>query len=111
MKPTALVKDFVSRELHGETDCQLCDITYGRFVKKPQWRSFLKALPVPAHFYMKDEFRKKFAHDADAIAEQLPAVFAQIDDKLIVKIPAEDFQTIGNLDKLETRVREIIDNG
>src|SRR3954447_10369784 len=45
--PQALIKDFVHRLTEPETyPCRLCDITYGRFVKKPGWQLFLWSLPV-----------------------------------------------------------------
>ena len=55
--PVDLVKDFVHRIVdHESYSCRLCDLTYGRFVKKPGWQLFLWSLPVKSSFYTKDVF-------------------------------------------------------
>lgn len=57
----ALVKDFVHRLIDPETyPCKLCDLTYGRFAKKPGWQLFVWSLPVQSAFCTKDVFLETF---------------------------------------------------
>src|SRR5262245_41510359 len=52
--PIALVLDFVHRLLEPETyPCRLCDLTYGRFVKKVSWSRFVATLPVDSRFHLR----------------------------------------------------------
>ena len=73
--PLALAMDFVHRITAPERyPCRLCDVTYGRFVKKGAWRRFLAGLPVASTFHLRNTFRRRFPACADA---ELPAVFLE----------------------------------
>lgn len=101
--PQALIKDFVHRLTDPDTyPCRLCDITYGRFVKKPGWQLFLWSLPVPSAFYTKDGFAKRFPQLAHLA---LPVVLAEREPgELDVLISREDFERITSLDELKHTV-------
>lgn len=102
--PQALIRDFVHRLTDPDTyPCRLCDITYGRFVKKPGWQLFLWSLPVQSAFYTKDSFMKRFPQLAHL---PLPVVLAEREPgEFEVFISREDFERIASLDELERAVQ------
>ncbi|UOQ77402.1 hypothetical protein MUN84_01395 [Hymenobacter sp. 5516J-16] len=52
--------------------CSLCAITYGTTSMRPQWRKFLKSLPVRATFLHRNELARRYPA---LLTEPLPAVF------------------------------------
>ncbi|UYZ63964.1 hypothetical protein [Hymenobacter weizhouensis] len=52
--------------------CSLCAVTYGNLGMKPEWREFIKSLPVQATFLHRDELH---AQHPELAATPLPAVF------------------------------------
>lgn len=102
--PQALVRDFVHRLTDPETyPCRLCDITYGRFVKKPRWQLFLWSLPVASAFYTKDGFLARYPHLAHhplpvVLVERRPGTFEEF-------ISRDDFAAITSLEALEEEVK------
>ena len=99
----ALVRDFVHRLVDPETyPCKLCDLTYGRFVKKPGWQLFVWSLPVASVFHTKDAFAKAFP---SARVEEFPVVLAE--DKagrFAVFISADELAATRSLEALKTEV-------
>jgi hypothetical protein len=68
------LKDLFHKVLSPATyPCSLCAITYGATSMQPQWRAFIKALPIPVDFLHRDEFAR--AHPQWA-RHPLPAAFA-----------------------------------
>lgn len=53
--------------------CALCAVTYGATRMRPEWREFIKSLPVPVEFLHRDEFARAYPHWAQ---HRLPAAFA-----------------------------------
>lgn len=106
----ALVKDFVHRMVEPETyPCRLCDLTYGRFVKKPGWQLFLWSLPVPSAFHTRDRFLRKFPGLAQL---EFPAVVGEIaSGDFAVLICAEQFRGIGSLAELKEQVTALLATG
>jgi len=100
--PKALVKDFIHRLIEPETyPCRLCDITYGRFVKKPGLILFLRSLPVPSRFYTKDRFLRRYPK----IREAFPAVLAENErGKLSVFLAAAELSQLQTLPQLKSEV-------
>jgi hypothetical protein len=101
--PVALVLDFVHRLLDPETyPCRLCDLTYGRFVKKLSWSRFVATLPIDARFHLRGGFRRAFPEHAE---EPLPAAFVeQRSGQLRVLISARELQRVKDLAALEALV-------
>jgi len=101
--PQALVEDFVHRWVAPETyPCKLCDLTYGRFVKKPGWQRFLWSLPVRSAFYTRVRFLRKFA---GLEGQDFPAVFAQnAAGNSRPFISRREFEAIADLDALKLEV-------
>ncbi|GGG53947.1 hypothetical protein [Hymenobacter glacieicola] len=52
--------------------CSLCALTYGATSMRPQWREFLKSLPVHPTFLHRDELARRYP---TLLTEPLPAVF------------------------------------
>lgn len=98
--PTALLRDFVHRLIAPESyPCRLCDLTYGRFLKKAAWNRFVASLPVRSRFHLRGGFQRRFpAH----VRQPLPAVFVEESPgKLELLISAEDLKALRELEQLE----------
>jgi hypothetical protein len=102
---TALLRDFVHRLFDPATyPCRLCDLTYGRFVKKSSWSRFVAGLPVDAAFHLRGGFRRAFPALAH---EPLPAVF--VEEKTgapRVLITAKELARVVDLAALEALVEQ-----
>lgn len=103
--PVALLLDFIHRLLDPETyPCRLCDLTYGRFVKKASWSRFVSGLPVDARFQLRAGFRRQFPEQAD---EPLPAVFVETapgDTRILIS--AKELTRLRDLESLEALVKQ-----
>lgn len=68
------LKDLFHKILSPATyPCALCGITYGTTSMRPEWKEFIKTLPVPVDFLHRDEFVRDFPAHRN---EPLPAAFA-----------------------------------
>lgn len=106
---SAIVGDFIHRLTDPETyPCRLCDLTYGRLVKKPGWQMFVWSLPVGSTFYTRDGFVKKYPAQRD---QQFPAVFAEDEQgRLSSFLSAGEFSSIRTLEALEQEVKSRLDS-
>ena len=67
------LKDMFHKILSPSTySCSLCAITYGATSMQPEWREFIKMLPVPVEFLHRDEFSRDYPQWA---RHPLPAAF------------------------------------
>jgi len=101
--PRALVRDFLHRMTDPATyPCRLCDLTYGRFVKKAGWQSFIWSLPVKSSFYTRDVFFRKYPARR---RDELPEVLREDErGRLSVFISREEFAGIPTLEALKSDV-------
>ena len=99
--PSALLRDFIQRLADPASyPCRLCDVTYGRFLKKAEWSRFVATLPTRARFHMRGSFRRRFP---DHRQEPAPAVFIEESPgKLRTLISAKELQDVADLEALET---------
>lgn len=68
------LKDVFHKILSPSTyPCSLCAITYGARSMRPEWREFIKVLPVPVDFLHRDEFIRDYPQWRQ---HTLPAAFA-----------------------------------
>lgn len=68
------LKDAVHKIVSPKTyECNLCAVTYGSVSMKPEWKSFIRSLPVAVEFLHRDEFRQVFGTDSGD--DEFPAVF------------------------------------
>ncbi|MEZ5055444.1 MAG: hypothetical protein R2879_00255 [Saprospiraceae bacterium] len=70
--------------------CHLCDITYGIFSIRKEWKEFIEQQSIPMRFLHKDEWENEFQSN-----ESLPAIFIEKNGKVEVWI---DEQTMKGLD-------------
>jgi hypothetical protein len=101
--PQGLVRDFVHRLVDPATyPCRLCDITYGRFVKKPGWRRFLRSLPVRSVFHTRGGFTRKFPQSTH---REFPVVLAEsLSGDFRVFISSQELATLPSLEALQSEV-------
>jgi hypothetical protein len=101
--PAALLLDFVHRLREPETyPCRLCDVTYGRLLKKGEWRRFVDALPVRSRFHLRAGFQRRFPAQSN---EPLPAIFVERPGAgLATLVPAEDLNAVADLAALQELV-------
>lgn len=69
----ALLLDAVHRVVSPSTyACTLCDLTYGHFTMKRDWKEFIGTLRWPVTFLMRDDFLRRHPESKGAT---FPAVF------------------------------------
>ncbi|SFQ72240.1 hypothetical protein [Hymenobacter arizonensis] len=72
----------------GTYPCSLCGITYGATQMLPEWKEFIKTLPVPVDFLHRDEFVRDYPQWR---SQRLPAAFVLAPTgELSPFIPAEE---------------------
>ena len=69
-----------------------------------EWRDFIRNLGVPVHFLHRDELADQFG----ITNTPLPAVFEKIDQKLYLKISADEINKISDLTMLQERISELL---
>ncbi|WP_426059473.1 hypothetical protein [Hymenobacter sp. B1770] len=71
--------------------CSLCGITYGATQMLPEWKEFIKSLPMPVDFLHREEFVRDYPQWRH---QQLPAAFtATASGELTPFIGAEEMDT------------------
>jgi hypothetical protein len=76
--------------------CRLCEVTYGTFGMKRDWRATIEGLPLPATFLHRDEWLALRPGNTTP----LPAILIDRSGALASLISAEDFAAIQSLDAL-----------
>ena len=98
------VTDFAHKLLSPATySCNLCTLTYGNFIVKQEWKSFIKSLSIKAVFLYKDEFEKEYK-----IQSPLPAVFIGMDGIVKVLISKQEIESCKSLEELKELVNQKI---
>jgi hypothetical protein len=102
LRPSALVADFIHRLRDPATyPCRLCDLTYGRFLKKPTWMAFTRKLEVDTLFYTKDEFAREYP----GLARDFPVVLAERSpDEFEVFLSRDELAAMRTLEALEASI-------
>jgi hypothetical protein len=98
---TSIVKDFWHKLLRPSTyQCNLCQVTYGAFGMKKDWKEFIKNLNIDVEFLHRDEFEDKY-DIKDAI---YPSVYINENGRLKLLISAEEMNIVKSLDEMEALV-------
>ncbi len=98
------LKDMFHKILSPSTyPCSLCAITYGATSMQPEWREFIKTLPVPVDFLHRDEFIRDYPQRA---RHPLPAAFAVEDDGTLTPFIEAPAMNAADLNGLMELVRE-----
>jgi hypothetical protein len=77
--------------------CRLCEVTYGTFGMKQDWRATIEALPMPVTFLHRDEWL--VARPGDATP--LPAILLEQAGGLSTLVSADDFADVRSLEALQ----------
>ncbi len=78
--------------------CSLCAISHGALSMKPQWRDWLKTIPLEQHFYHKPDFLADFPSEQ---GRALPLIALDRDGTLD---PLLDAAALNRLDGLEALI-------
>ncbi|MDB5268587.1 MAG: hypothetical protein JWP58_1627 [Hymenobacter sp.] len=87
----------------GTYPCSLCAITYGATSMQPEWREFIRTLPVPVDFLHRDEFIRDYPQWA---RHPLPAAFAVGADGALMPFIEAPEMDAADLDGLMELVKE-----
>lgn len=87
--------DSIHKALSPSTyPCGLCALTHGFFAMRPEWKSWLAALPLPHVFIYRAAFRKAWP---SAATWALPLVAVETDGRLEPLLSACDFDRMTSL--------------
>jgi hypothetical protein len=76
--------------------CDLCALTHGFFTMDKTWRQWLKALPMPTHFYHRADFKAAWPD----VTVELPVIMLEHKSALTPLVAADEFsgaKTINDL--------------
>jgi hypothetical protein len=94
------ISDFAHKILSPSTyQCNLCALTYGNFLVKDEWTTFVQNLPLKTVFLYKDEFFKHYK-----IQVSLPAVFVRLNDTIKEIMSRDEIENCKSLEALKTLV-------
>jgi hypothetical protein len=82
--------------------CRLCEVTYGTFGMKRDWRKTIEALPLPVLFLHRDEWQAAYP----GRETRLPAILLERAGDLTPIVSADDFAAVRSLDALKTLLAE-----
>ena len=101
--PVTIAMGFAHRLYSPETyECRLCHVTYGTFLMKKEWKSFIDGLGIPVKFHLKDWFLRSYP---SLKGTAFPAVFIeQSDGKFILLISAAELNQVTELVQLKDMV-------
>ncbi|OON69414.1 hypothetical protein [Hymenobacter sp. CRA2] len=60
----------------GTYPCHLCGLTYGLTSMRPEWKAFLRTLPLPTRFLYREDLPEKYPA---LVSQPLPAIFLEDD--------------------------------
>ncbi len=81
--------------------CNLCDLTFGKFIENGKWKEFRKNTAIEMEFLHRDEFEKIYKMQL-----RCPAVLKGT-DPLQIAIPKEELEEFKSLDELIKAVADI----
>lgn len=107
---TAL-KDTLHKTFRKSTyQCNLCQVTFGAFGMKKDWKKYVNDLEVPVEFKKKDKFQFKFLH-RDEFEEKypiknakFPSAYYQDGSELKLFISQEEMNAVKSIDELKELV-------
>lgn len=106
--------DFAHKIMSPKTyDCKLCELTFGKFTEKRQWKTFrkkLKSQGFELSFLHKDEFQKsyksKFGHKFN-----FPIILLETAHDLEVVMSAETLNGMETVEQLVSVVESSMSSG
>lgn len=79
--------------------CSLCDITYGTFVEKRNWKKFREKFTYKMEFLHKDEFKKQYASKF-GYKFDFPVVLGTSNGNFEIFITKNELNGLANADEL-----------
>ena len=99
------LKDTVHKTVSPETyECNLCQITFGAFNMKDEWKEFIETLSYKTEFLHKDEFDKKYGKTKYAF----PNAFIIKEGNLKLLITKEEINSAKSIKDLKGLVNKKI---
>lgn len=108
--PAAMLKDAYLGLTTGSTDCNLCDLTFGRVLKDRSWKAFVADLPYEVDFQLRSTFRG--AHP-ELAGEPCPALYLETANGTGSPrqlLGTEAIDEVTNLDDLRELVQSAVDD-
>lgn len=105
------LKDTLHKTFRKSTyECNLCQVTFGAFGMKKDWKNFVNDLDVPVEFKKKDKFKFDFLHKdefnekfkvADA---KFPSAYILDDGTLKLFISQDEMNSVKEIEELKNMV-------
>jgi hypothetical protein len=109
-------KDTLHKTFRKSTyQCNLCQVTFGAFGMKKDWKNFVNDLDNPVEFMKKDKFKFEFLHKDEFedkyIVEnaKFPSAYYEKDNGLEVFITQEEMNAVKTIDQLKDLVNKKIE--
>ena len=100
----SLVSDFAHKIISPQTyACHLCQLTYGNFSIKKDWKNFVEKIPFRKEFLHRDEFIRKYPNQD---GKELPAVYGLNEGDLTEILSANEINAFEELEGLKNALRE-----
>ena len=97
------LKDTIHKTVAPKSyDCNLCQVTFGAFSMKDDWKEFIENLSIKVEFLHKNEFINKYGDKK----ESFPNAFIEDNNKLTLLISSEEINKTKNILQLKTLVKE-----
>ncbi len=94
------IMDTMHKVLSPSTyECNLCDITFGLFSERTDWKKFRSEFPIEMEFLHKDEFEKDYASKF-GYSFTYPIVLCVVAGELEVFIDTLELNELQNADQL-----------
>ncbi len=100
-------KDWVHKIVSPRTyECSLCAVTFGNLGMRPQWRRYVKMLPMPVRFIHRDELRQQHP----TLSDPLPAAYAVTAGRPELLIDQATMEACSSVDQLIAAVAIALSN-
>jgi hypothetical protein len=110
------LKDTLHKTFRKSTyDCNLCQVTFGAFGMKKDWKNFVNDLDNPVEFMKKDKFKFEFLHrdefEDKYVVEnaQFPSAYVEKENGLEVFINQKEMNAVKTIDELKDLVNKKIE--
>ncbi len=101
------LKDTVQKTIAPDSyECKLCQVTYGAFSMKEEWKDFIDSLKIKIEFLHKDEFIKKYK----ITDHPFPNAFLEDDGKVTLLISNKEINATSSVPELKALVQKKIDS-
>jgi hypothetical protein len=105
------LKDTLHKTFRKSTyQCNLCQVTFGAFGMKKDWKNFVNNLDVPVEFKKKDKFKFEFLHK-DEFSEQFkvkdakfPSAYLLKNQTLTLFISQKEMNSVKEIEELKNIV-------